>query len=461
MLQQWYGHLEDGLDMQCCGGCGRRFERRAALLAHSQSCLKLLAAKQNVSGPGRPSTGRPSHAAKLAATSNSVTGTSAPVISALRQVTGLPGHPLSHSLHPAQEKQTVPTKKIEIQIRRDYGKSQLTNAEYRTRTPSTSRSEDGGASVGRSDDGTTSGSSETETSGLTEKRLVLKKEQDSKQSDLLAALSDLEHRRDRRPSFSLHSVQKISTESIKNDPPTKRGVGRPRKHRPEVVHMNGDSDTKSQVNSEFEGSDDSNDKEKSLEMRSAETRKRKAVIDVSAEDESDEEDIACATHSSKKNVVPDKSSNKIGNENKLPALSNMKKLQCLTCRKKFKSYGNLRRHVAMHIGWNRFRCIICDFRCFSKSDCISHALSKHLGPLEKDKAAAMVQDLQMDAGGSTDAPSLDNQMDTGDSESVSSGPETSSEAPEKVDESDELQTIAIVSHEGHSLETIGEIVGLA
>lgn len=456
--------------MQCCGGCGRRFERRAALLAHSQSCLKLLAVKQNVSGPGRSSSqteknssaGRPSHATKPAAASGNAIGTSAPVISALRQASTLPVHHLNHSLHLSQEKQAAPTKKIEIQIRRDYGKSQLTNAEYRTRTPSISRSEDGAASVGRSDDGTTSGSSETDTSGLTEKRLELKKEQNSKQNDLLAALSDLEHRRGRRPSFQLQSIQKVSTD-LKSDPPTKRGVGRPRKHRPEVVHMNGDSEPKSEANSSvFDGSDDSNDKEKSLEMaRSAESRKRKAIVDISAEDESDEEDIAVATSSNMNNDVPHESCARTENENKLSALSNMKKLQCLTCRKKFKSLGNLRRHVAMHIGWNRFRCIICDFRCFSKCDCISHALSMHLDPWEKDKAVAMVQDIQMDAGGSTDVQSLDGQADTGDSESLTSDPDTPSESPDKTDESDELQNITGVSHESHSLEGVGEIISVA
>lgn len=38
-------NLETDNDMQMCGGCGRRFERKAALNAHSQTCQKRIAAR--------------------------------------------------------------------------------------------------------------------------------------------------------------------------------------------------------------------------------------------------------------------------------------------------------------------------------------------------------------------------------------------------------------------------------
>nr|XP_022919308.1 uncharacterized protein LOC111428132 [Onthophagus taurus]XP_022919309.1 uncharacterized protein LOC111428132 [Onthophagus taurus] len=40
---QWLENLEGDSDIQICGGCGKRFERKAALHSHSQICLKRIA----------------------------------------------------------------------------------------------------------------------------------------------------------------------------------------------------------------------------------------------------------------------------------------------------------------------------------------------------------------------------------------------------------------------------------
>lgn len=40
----WMEHFEDDSELQRCGGCGRRFERRAALTAHAQICYKRISA---------------------------------------------------------------------------------------------------------------------------------------------------------------------------------------------------------------------------------------------------------------------------------------------------------------------------------------------------------------------------------------------------------------------------------
>lgn len=37
-------HLESDLELQRCGGCGRRFDRLAALKSHTQSCQQRIAA---------------------------------------------------------------------------------------------------------------------------------------------------------------------------------------------------------------------------------------------------------------------------------------------------------------------------------------------------------------------------------------------------------------------------------
>lgn len=39
-FQQWMNDFECSSDLKMCGGCGKRFERRAALQSHLQLCLK-------------------------------------------------------------------------------------------------------------------------------------------------------------------------------------------------------------------------------------------------------------------------------------------------------------------------------------------------------------------------------------------------------------------------------------
>ncbi|PNF14918.1 hypothetical protein B7P43_G04316, partial [Cryptotermes secundus] len=46
--QDWMNNFEDDLELQMCGGCGRRFERRAALSSHSQICQKRIAVQNNI-----------------------------------------------------------------------------------------------------------------------------------------------------------------------------------------------------------------------------------------------------------------------------------------------------------------------------------------------------------------------------------------------------------------------------
>lgn len=46
--EEWIDNFETDNDMQMCGGCGKRFERRAALNSHSQTCQKRIAAKNTI-----------------------------------------------------------------------------------------------------------------------------------------------------------------------------------------------------------------------------------------------------------------------------------------------------------------------------------------------------------------------------------------------------------------------------
>lgn len=78
----------------------------------------------------------------------------------------------------------------------------------------------------------------------------------------------------------------------------------------------------------------------------------------------------------------------------IESIINVPKLKCLKCVRKFSSISNLRRHTAIHLGWNRYKCCHCEYQSYTRSDCRSHIKRVHTeiksSPNELDK---MVIDL--------------------------------------------------------------------
>ncbi|XP_017892506.1 zinc finger protein 800 isoform X2 [Ceratina calcarata] len=64
-------------------------------------------------------------------------------------------------------------------------------------------------------------------------------------------------------------------------------------------------------------------------------------------------------------------------EKKLLSIVNFEKLQCLPCKQKFSTVNSVKKHAANHIGWNRFGCKLCDYKCFAKCDCVAHCNKVH------------------------------------------------------------------------------------
>ncbi|KAF2894530.1 hypothetical protein ILUMI_11658 [Ignelater luminosus] len=50
---------------------------------------------------------------------------------------------------------------------------------------------------------------------------------------------------------------------------------------------------------------------------------------------------------------------------------------CIPCKKTFKSYKSLIRHMAIHFNWYRYQCCNCSFMSYSKSKCERHVEIKH------------------------------------------------------------------------------------
>ncbi|XP_054722907.1 LOW QUALITY PROTEIN: zinc finger protein 800-like [Uloborus diversus] len=75
-------------------------------------------------------------------------------------------------------------------------------------------------------------------------------------------------------------------------------------------------------------------------------------------------------------LVPKKTNGK-GLEKKVLTIMDAENLSCTKCDKKFSSFSNLRRHIAIHVGWTRFKCKHCDYQAYNKSQCWAHVQKAH------------------------------------------------------------------------------------
>lgn len=64
-------------------------------------------------------------------------------------------------------------------------------------------------------------------------------------------------------------------------------------------------------------------------------------------------------------------------EAKIERMIDMRKLICLKCKKEYGSISNLRRHAVRHLGWRRFKCKLCKFTSYNKSECKTHLRKCH------------------------------------------------------------------------------------
>lgn len=83
-------------------------------------------------------------------------------------------------------------------------------------------------------------------------------------------------------------------------------------------------------------------------------------------------------------------------ERKIATIADFRKLRCLLCKRKFTSVPNLRRHMAVHVGWNRYRCKQCDFKCFVKCDCVAHCNKVHNTQNNRTIIAGMILEIPSD-----------------------------------------------------------------
>ena len=474
-------NFEDDLELQMCGGCGRRFERRAALNSHSQICQKRIAVQNNLKAC-RSSTSTSTttsnrststkvlpastdrHLSRTENTKNDITCvesntsrlTLLSVVSesmqstatSIKSVTTPSPSPVSHdvsnqllatapsaSYHRSRHcsgnwsdtiKKDIPEKRIEIQIRRDYCKtgtgagtmsSVVGVGGSLSQQDSNSETNENALSY----DDTGEGNDHDEVSNISDEDcedhggLYQPTEADTCFSEKGSHPSCGKH--DGSIGINVCSfTETTEKEAIKREEetidashidlvPAVRNI----KDDESSIHSLQDTDLDSNSNQSEENTDVTDEKNTINFMRFIE---RQSTAVSKASDRGVEQDSASSAALGEINELRDERRNSLdekGNEsvpaastkkedqfspimeNRMQSMINIRRLQCLPCQKKFNKLTNLRRHVAVHIGWNRYQCTECTFKCFSKYDCVAHVIKMHLGKAEHDKAQTMVR----------------------------------------------------------------------
>ncbi|PSN33256.1 hypothetical protein C0J52_22115 [Blattella germanica] len=438
-ISAWMNNFEGDLELQMCGGCGRRFERRAALNSHSQICQKRIAIQNNIKARRLSPTNTtsttntrvtgtkvlpPSHNPPHAETSrnDNLTGENTNRLTPLsiqseggnkcaispspspvpldvtnRFLTSSPSaafHRTRHCSGSSVAKKEVPEKRIEIQIRRDYCKS-------------------GASSSGCSGSATHQHDCNSESNENALPRSITENEDENSNFN---------------EDTKLYQSRELGLGVLRkdNDTPTLNVCRYPgRRCAPEINTVTIDCDNddhdfddassiRSVPDSGNRSSNQSDRSTNSSRVGSAESDKlRRMSFTSEGQDETSpitsnansrrashnsdvQVDVINTPESLSSKSTPTSNSKKEEHfspvmERRMQSMINIQRIQCLPCQKKFNKLTNLRRHVAVHIGWNRYRCIECSFKCFSKYDCVAHVNKLHLEKPDRDKAQSMVQ----------------------------------------------------------------------
>ncbi|KAK7790875.1 hypothetical protein R5R35_010743 [Gryllus longicercus] len=390
--QAWMDNFEDDLELQRCGGCGRRFERRAALNSHSQICQKRIAARNNVKATRNlQSTSSPEKVIKVSQTderrlpteANKNTNNENKSIVSVNTIL----NPLGSTRTPQggswvdQPKKEIPEKKIEIQIRKDYCK--MSSASSVVALSNDTQSEPDSRPPSRMVDDEDCSVDERDWDSMIEMEEVSKEESESEYH----LFRDAEG-----PDLLMNDDGKEDEDTV--------GTNSPVEHSATDMELN--SSVQDNVLDRYDVrkdnfcmygraenvlkrrvSDDGTCLQKN-EDKERLKRRRKSLED---ENYNDVEDTTKSIPSKTKKLEQFHPVM----EARMKKLINIRRLQCLPCQKKFIKLTNLRRHVAVHIGWCRYKCMLCPFKCFSKYDCVDHVCKIHLKGSQRSKAATMVE----------------------------------------------------------------------
>ena len=67
---------------------------------------------------------------------------------------------------------------------------------------------------------------------------------------------------------------------------------------------------------------------------------------------------------------------------------------CLRCNQKYGSVSNLHRHAVRHIGWHRYKCKLCRYTSYNRSECKRHLRQVHRKRMDDNELESLILDLE-------------------------------------------------------------------
>ncbi|XP_020706291.2 uncharacterized protein LOC105686520 [Athalia rosae] len=353
--QDWMETFELDLDFQRCGGCGRRFDRKAALSSHSQICQKRIAACNE--------------------------------LAAANKAKKLPKTPSSESISDVDNASLKETME-KLAIRSQSHKKQLSRLNDKRITMGSAR-----ASF-----------TETPAEVTDTNETSIRVENVSRISD--ADWEMMDTNTDKIPMSrisALPNLDSLATDVNTITPAENISLLTTIPDSPEIIFT-------------------SIDEARTVAV-SFGTKKRKVSLINNSKDSHagiGQSSVSAESLNSVGSLSNNGNEIKIDHitvmENRIATIANLRKLQCLPCHRKFTSMTNLRRHMAIHIGWNRYRCRLCDFKCFAKCDCVAHCNKMH----DAKNTRAIIADMVVQIPPDQDALSKEIVMDIPNSYDVNS-----------------------------------------
>ncbi|XP_015606310.1 uncharacterized protein LOC107273033 [Cephus cinctus] len=339
--QEWMNQVESDAELQRCGGCGRRFDRKAALQSHLQLCQRRIAVCNGAANKAKKSGKIPSvdnvfihnNSAKLIAEMHDEVPHTSTADTKSSPVKGDPSTWTETESQVAGMDFSKSSEENELSIRVDEV-STLSTADWEMLGVNTFCEKE--ESRINSNKSTSNECYDKESCSVT----------NIKDLPTLAAAPD---------------SPEILYTRINASPPNSVTVGSKRR---KIDTIDG-------------GKEFAIESEISLQQKSLALPNNSTSITSSTSTKSSTTTAVESSFIAKNDNVDNSKMDNFSSKYDISRISNIRKLQCLKCRRKFSSITNLRRHMAIHMGWNRYSCALCDFKSFVKCDCLAHCNKVH------------------------------------------------------------------------------------
>ncbi|KAG8036337.1 hypothetical protein G9C98_003660 [Cotesia typhae] len=303
--EEWMTHLESDTELQRCGGCNKRFDRKAALLAHSQICQRRQAACSDVAIRSKRN--------KIASEANT------------EKIS-----PLTEISKPTKENLQIPIKKISMEsesraISSSVNFTSLLN--FSNISPAVSIT-----------------------------RLPQQQQANEIRVEGIASLSKDAWEKIGDETSKLRVDTSVDVLTIPSEAaPTKISPNDNVSDDPEIIFTN---------------------IEKPSILKNKGSKKRKMGKRNTSIDSNKRINLLVQENNEKMNSAKIISKSDTNLDEKINFIS-PQKFECIPCKLTFSNLTHLRRHMTEHMDWYRFRCKLCEFKCFNKIDCVAHCNKIH------------------------------------------------------------------------------------